>query len=147
MLGKLGQERFWTRVDMKLGDGCWEWTGARHRDGYGQVKIGGRVKKAHRVAWALANGPIPSGGCVLHSCDNRACVRPSHLFLGTHSDNMADMAAKGRAVSPTAKLTQEDVQLIKGRLAVGHRQVDIAHDFGVSQSQISHIRRGVNWAA
>lgn len=85
---------FWERV--RKGDGCWEWTGFVRKDGYGQF---GRSKAAYRAAWELANGPIPPGAHVLHSCDNRLCVRPDHLRLGTHGDNMADMAARGRSAA------------------------------------------------
>lgn len=84
---------FWERV-MKS-DGCWEWTGPRNPDGYGKVSS---LVKAHRLSWEMCNGVVPSGLHVLHTCDNRACVRPDHLFLGTHQDNMRDREAKGRGI-------------------------------------------------
>lgn len=89
-------ERFWPKVDM-TGDGCWEWQASRfRRPPYGQFQYEGRPHVAHRIAWILSNGPIPEGKKVLHSCDNPPCCRPSHLFIGTDSDNMKDMISKGR---------------------------------------------------
>ena len=73
-------------------NGCWEWTGHRQPEGYGQV---GRSYKAHRLAWELFRGPIPPKMEVCHRCDNPPCVNPEHLWLGTHSQNIQDMVAKG----------------------------------------------------
>jgi predicted XRE-type DNA-binding protein len=93
---------FWLNVE-KLSDagagelgGCWLWRGAVAKTGYGQASFNGRTIAAHRASWQRERGAIPTGMLVLHKCDVRDCVRPSHLFLGTHKDNMADMYAKGR---------------------------------------------------
>ena len=83
------------RVD--VGPECWEWKGARNQYGYGIIRHEGRVLRAHRWAWSLVNGPIPEGLVVMHSCDNRGCVNPDHLSVGTQADNLRDMWAKGRA--------------------------------------------------
>lgn len=89
--------RLWSKVD--LTDGCWIWTGAKSQGGYGQLTVERKRALAHRLAYTLAYGTIPEGQHVCHSCDNRLCVRPTHLFLGTRSDNMQDMVRKGRHVS------------------------------------------------
>lgn len=88
-------------------DSCWLWTGVLIHNGYGRVTIAQKKCLAHRVAWELEHGqPVPNGKFVLHRCDVRNCVRPSHLFLGTGQDNMDDMRAKGRYVNGRAGVTQ-----------------------------------------
>jgi len=99
-LGKKGAP-FWSRVAKREPDECWEWTGARMEVGYGAYRLpkerGGKLETAHREAWRLTHPDQPIGDLlVLHSCDNRPCVNPAHLWLGTHKDNTRDMFAKGR---------------------------------------------------
>lgn len=87
--------RFWRRVDKT--DDCWLWTGGSNGLGYGVFGIAtGQTMGAHRYSWQIVFGPIPDGMFVCHQCDTPACVRPDHLFLGTHEDNMVDMVSKGR---------------------------------------------------
>lgn len=87
-------DRFWSKVNKT--DGCWLWIASRHKKGYGQFKLDGKMRKAHRVAWELTYGPIPPDKNVCHTCDNPPCVRPDHLFLGTNGDNVRDAVKKGR---------------------------------------------------
>src|SRR3990167_7794333 len=99
------QDRFWSKVI--CGPGCWNWTRATNTHGYGWVTWNKTQTHAHRVAWEITNGPIPKGKHVLHHCDNTKCVNPSHLYLGTHADNMRDRADRRR--SNKQKLSIKDV--------------------------------------
>ena len=89
-------ERFWEKVARAGAEECWLWTAGLGTDGYGSIGVSRGAVRAHRVSWEIAFGAIPSGLCVLHKCDVRTCVNPSHLFLGTTQDNTADMVSKGR---------------------------------------------------
>lgn len=91
---RVTKERFWQRVAHS--SECWLWTGPKVGRGYGKTHWNGKTARAHRVAWEITYGPIADGMCVLHKCDNPACCRPDHLFLGTYADNNRDMKKKGR---------------------------------------------------
>lgn len=159
-------ERFWNKVDMSAGQsGCWLWTGRIHTaSGYGTVSFtANRVKKvhqAHRIAYAIAAGVIVPGDLsVCHSCDNRRCCNPSHLWLGTHQENMRDRDQKGRhyrggahvplrgAQCARAKLTEQDVISIRRRYKRGvYGLKRLANDYGVHAMTIKAIVTGKSWA-
>jgi hypothetical protein len=88
--------RFFAKVSKAEGDGCWLWTAAKVRDGYGLFSLSGKDMSAHRASWLIHRGEIPDGGLVLHHCDTPSCVRPDHLFLGSHSTNAIDREWKRR---------------------------------------------------
>ena len=88
------------RSSEPLLDGCRAWAGRPGRNGYGQISVNNHPRSVHRVAYEVSKGEIPAGLCVMHSCDNRLCINPAHLSLGTKADNSRDMVAKGRNVSP-----------------------------------------------
>lgn len=146
--------RFWGRVDRS--SGCWEWP-VVDSVGYGSaVRFQGRADRAHRVAWQLLHGPIPVGMEVCHHCDNRRCIRPDHLFLGTRADNIQDAARKGRLYwqvrppqgerHPQARLTQSDVDEIRRLYGTGTvTQTALAARFRVGQTTISAVVTGRNW--
>lgn len=155
------EQRFWEKVDTS-GD-CWIWTGSLNHNGYGRLRGNAETEKniaAHRFSWELHYGPIPPGEgyhgtCVCHKCDNKICVNPDHLFLGSHSDNIKDMHAKGRGAlpankgseNPRAKLTEPMVRMIKMMLAGGRvTQKHIAEIHGVSNSAIQLIATGKRWS-
>lgn len=131
---------------------CWEWTGGRDKRGYGRLNIGNVPHLAHRTSWEVHKGPIPTGGHILHKCDNPACVRPSHLFLGSHADNMADKMQKGRHRYGTshgekhgrAKLTEPQVLTIL-RDRKDATTYALAKEFGVSQATMWAIRHRRTW--
>lgn len=162
-------EKFWSKVDIPAFDDCWPWQGHCDRHGYGSFKQGEKLTGSHRVAWELTRGPIPEGLHVCHHCDNPPCCNPSHLFLGTHQDNMRDMVAKGRdrasknresrgtpppkqraprppGRSGRAKLTEKQVQDIRALYATGeYTQDELGVMFGVARSRISETCNRKTW--
>lgn len=161
------EERFWCKV--LKGEVCWEWIAHIQSSGYGGFSRGRKSEgsiQAHRQAWILTNGPIPEGLFVCHECDNRRCVNPAHLFLGTHADNMADMVAKGRSPKgdrhgrrknpacilrgerhSRAKLTEMQVVEIRARFAAGGTAAKaIAEEYGVSRNTIERVLSGYSWS-
>lgn len=120
--------------------GCWLWVSAYFTNGYGYVTDGGRNRRASRVAYELFCGPIPKGLLVRHSCDNKSCVNPAHLLVGTDQDNSNDAVRRGRVAkgerAGRAKLTDAQVAEIRLRRATGESSVTIARDFGVWHTHV-----------
>ena len=143
------EERFWLQV--RKGDGCWNWQGGKDADGYGAFHAehdGVRYKRAHRYSYALHHKKIPFALHVCHTCDNPACVRPDHLFLGTNEENHLDKIAKGRARVPAgekhwrAVLTEEQARAILGD---PRPHSHIASEYGVHPGTISSLKTRVSW--
>ena len=148
------RDRFNKHIGAPDANGCIIWTGSVRPNGYGMIYIGSskNSSSAHRAAWEIANGSIPEGLCVCHKCDNRLCVNIAHLFLGTHTDNMADMIRKGRKWintgerHPLAKLTEADVLTVRRRYAAGGETYkNIGDAYGVCSNTIRSIVRRRRW--
>ena len=155
------EELFWPKV--AKGDGCWEWQAYIRPAGYGQMGLPGtrRTIDAHRASWVIHNGPIPDGLFVCHHCDNRKCVRPDHLFLGTCMDNVRDAVAKGRIAASrarglrcgNARLTDEQVAEIRRRhktihpaRRTGSSTSELAAEFGITRQYVGQLVAG-KWRA
>ena len=139
-------QKFWDSHSVDPQSYCWVWVGSMARGGYGRIWIGSKYFRAHRYSWIYHKGPIPSGKYVLHRCDNRACVNPEHLFIGTAADNSADMKRKGRSQAGENngrdKLTNSDVFDIR---ASSEHYKTLCKRFNVSYSTIHKIKRRETW--
>ncbi len=148
------ETRFSQKVQRAAPGACWEWQGSIANTGYGQMSVrrpDGRwtMENTHRIAWKLAHGAIPADQCVLHRCDNRKCVNPAHLFLGTKADNIADMVSKGRQArgekKPGAKLTAAVVRQMREMVKSGRTMKQVGRAIGVSASSVCMIASGKRW--
>lgn len=144
--------RFWEKVDKRSPDECWNWTAAKS-GGYGRIGDGKNSLIATRVSWEIHYGKITEGLHVCHKCDNPACVNPNHLFLGTHSQNMVDMAKKGRRAKKgrgvkngLSKLTPSGVIRIRQRYADENiTYAELAREYGVTPPTIMSVIKRVTW--
>ncbi len=159
------EERFWEKVDKCGSDDCWLWRGSKQTRGYGMFVVGGRRRLAHRVAYQLCVGLIPTGLFVCHHCDNPSCVNPAHLFVGTQADNIHDAVAKGRMAKGSrhgshthpermargerngnVKLTEAQVREIRTAYAQGGvTQQGLAERYGIGQTAISNLLSFRTW--
>ena len=150
--------RFWTKVDVREPDECWPWTAAVRstRCQYGVLKVDGRVRLAHRLSYEIANGPMPDGVLVCHSCDVPLCVNPAHLFAGSYRDNAVDALQKGRMTpvqtrhqagveNLNARLTEDVVRAIRADRAGGMNLVPLAAKYGVGYSTVRDVVAGRTW--
>ena len=148
------ERRLLSALKRNRSNGCWEWQRHRNTRGYGTMRPSGRksMTLAHRISYALFCAPVPDKMFVCHRCDNPACCNPTHLFLGTQADNMADMKAKGRARclvgedSWFSKLTEQDVIEIRRRYAAGESGAEIGKDYGLTYNGIWTLATGRAWA-
>lgn len=144
-------KRFWSRVSQPEDPTqCWLWQGVTDKDGYGYTRFQGRLLRAHRISYELANGPIADGLFVLHSCDTPGCVNPSHLRTGTHLENMEERGRKKRAAAGArngrAKLTARHVRAIRQLYAMGSYTCrDLEEIFDVHSSIVSDIVQRKSW--
>jgi hypothetical protein len=140
--------RFWSE---QSGD-CIVWTGGINHRGYGQAWSGenGEYTSAHRLSYTVHNGPIPDGMLVRHTCDNRPCINPKHLIVGTHVDNMNDMVERDRSLkgelNPATRLTDKDVRSIRAARSAGETLASIAARFGIGASTVARIATYKSWS-
>lgn len=151
-------KRFWGKVQKT--NGCWLWTAAKYSNGYGAARDQNqRQTTAHRVAWMLKNGDIPTGMYICHTCDNRACVKPEHLFLCTQKNNIQDAIGKGRLaygkqlnhppqqgeLNHNSRVTEDTVRLIRDLYSNGKSQAEIARQTGVNRQNVWAIVHRKSW--
>lgn len=145
---------FLERIQINPSTKCWEWQGARDRDGYGHMGYKNKIYLVHRLAYMYYHNISESNiknKVVMHACDNPSCVNPNHLNLGTPKDNVHDCIKKGRRVQSkgesngNSKLTEYQVKKIKELYQLGISQEELARMFNVSRRSIYNIRNNITW--
>jgi hypothetical protein len=146
---------FLSKVDIRSKDECWEWQGSFRTNGYGSYCIKRKEYNASRASWILHFGAIPNNIEVCHKCDNRKCVNPNHLFLGTHKENMYDAIKKGRVNNPpvnygkdntSTKLSENKVKTIFRLHRKGITKAELSRKFGVTKQAICLVLNRTNWS-
>lgn len=151
-------DNLWSKIEVRDSNVCWEWRGARNKHGYGITTIRNKQHLSHRIVWLHQHGVMNLSMKVLHRCDNPPCCNPSHLFLGTQSDNVYDMIAKGRrrnGISRTsakkgeenyrAKVKNSDVEKIRELRKMETPLKEIARQFGIHVATVSDIVSRRTW--
>ena len=140
-------KRFWNKVDKT--STCWNWTASTGHNGYGRFRLNGKLESPHVLSYKIHNSDYVKGRDVCHTCDNRSCVNPDHLFLGSRSDNMIDCSNKNRNAKGinhyNAKLCSKDIPIIRNLLESKVPIKRIAELFKVSATSISAIKSGKTW--
>lgn len=142
-------DKFWERVIVETLESCWMFNNSKHGN-RGYIYHDGRLLMAHRVSWIVNFGEIPAGKVICHRCDNRVCVNPNHLFIGTQADNVSDMISKGRQAPPEktkhvgesngrSKLSDNDRRRIVELRRSGELRIHLAEMFGIHESQVYRI--------
>ena len=151
------KKKFWQKVDKRGPDECWNWTASKVGK-YGAIRLGTKSLLAHRASWEIHNGPIPDGDhhgttCVCHKCDNTICCNPSHLFLGSHKDNMQDRDNKGRNINHVgekhgcSKLKAIQIPYIRALYSAKvFNTVQLAKIYSVTAATISLIVNRKTWS-
>ena len=145
--------RFWEKVNKNNQDQCWAWVGGlrSQKDKYGSIKINSKAYLPHRISWIIHNKVIPDGLCILHKCDNRLCVNPDHLFLGTRQINTQDMVHKNRQASGVrsgnVKLNEEQVLEIRDLRKNGITKKEIAKKYNICTRTVWRITKGDGWSS
>jgi hypothetical protein len=147
-MAKTQKQKLLDGHDVDKETGCWNWTGRLAENGYGRVSApgGNAYHLAHRASYREFVGPIPSGLCVCHKCDNRRCINPEHLWLGTRDDNMKDMVAKNRSLvgekHPNSRL---DAELVRQIREDAREYRAIAAEYGITFGMVGHIKLRRAW--
>lgn len=148
MFTKWQIDRFWSHVEIKSDNECWNWKLSTDRDGYGKSQMDLKFQGAHRVAYQIANGTITDGKQVLHTCDNRRCCNPSHLYVGGVVENVRDAIERGRRAKTyknPKKMNQVTADNLRNDFVSGASKRALSRMYGITTAHVRDILRGRYW--